>query len=123
MKKQTEELSDEDALDVATLFPTWASKLGQSVAVGDRLWYNEKLYKVVQTHTTQSDWTPDVTPSLYTEISIVECPEWIRPTGAQDAYNRGDKVTFEGVHYISLIDTNTWSPANYPSGWEAQLNS
>ena len=63
LSTQAEELSDEDALDVAAIFPTWASKLGQQVNIGERLWYNEKLYKVIQAHTTQSDWTPDVVPS------------------------------------------------------------
>lgn len=118
LSTQAEELSDEDALDVAALFPTWASKLGQQVNVGERLWYNEKLYKVIQAHTTQSDWAPDVVPGLYTEVSILEWPEWVQPTGAQDAYMTGDKVTFEGTHYVSLIDNNSWSPAAYPQGWE-----
>ena len=118
LSTQAEELSDEDALDVAALFPTWTSKLGMQVNVGERLWYNEKLYKVIQAHTTQSDWTPDVVPGLYTEVSILEWPEWVQPTGAQDAYMAGDKVTFEGTHYVSLINNNTWSPAAYPQGWE-----
>lgn len=116
----TEALSDEDALDVAALFPTWASKLGQQVNVGERLWYDGKLYRVIQAHTTQSDWTPDTVPGLYTEISIVEWPEWVQPISAETAYNTGDKVTFEGTHYVSLIDNNTWSPAEYPAGWEVR---
>lgn len=120
LSTQAEELSDEDALDVAALFPTWASKLGMQVNVGERLWYNEKLYKVIQAHTIQEDWTPDEVPGLYVEVSILEWPEWVQPTGAQDAYNIGDKVTFEGTHYVSLIDNNTWSPAAYPQGWEAR---
>ena len=48
-----------------------------------------------------------------------EWPEWVQPTGAHDAYNTGDKVTFNGKHYISKIDGNTWSPEAYPDGWEA----
>jgi hypothetical protein len=118
LSTQAEELSDEDALDVAALFPTWTSKLGQQVNIGERLWYNEKLYKVIQQHTTQEDWTPDVVPGLYTEVSILEWPEWMQPISAETAYNTGDKVTFEGTHYVSLIDNNTWSPAAYPQGWE-----
>jgi len=114
---QSEQLTDEEALGVAALYPTWTSKNGEVVTVGERLWYNEKLYKVVQTHSVQSDWTPDVTPALYTEITIVEWPDFVPPTGTQDAYMTGDKVTFNGEHYESLIDNNTWSPADYPSGW------
>ena len=45
-------------------------------------------------------------------------PEWVQPTGAHDAYNTGDRVAFEGNVYESLIDANTWSPTDYPAGWE-----
>lgn len=61
---------------------------------------------------------PDVTPALYTEVSIEEWPEYVQPTGAQDAYNSGDRVSFQGRHYESLIDGNVWSPADYPQGWQ-----
>jgi hypothetical protein len=53
-----------------------------------------------------------------TEPEPEEWPAWVQPTGAHDAYNTGDKVTFEGRHYISRIDGNVWSPAVYPDGWE-----
>ena len=45
-------------------------------------------------------------------------PEWVQPTGAHDAYQTGDTVTFEGAEYTSTIDGNTWSPTDYPQGWE-----
>lgn len=45
-------------------------------------------------------------------------PEWTAPTGEHDAYGIGDVVTFEGTAYRSVIDANTWSPADYPAGWE-----
>ena len=48
-----------------------------------------------------------------------EWPEWVQPTGAHDCYNTGDKVTYNGQHYVSKIDGNVWSPDAYPSGWEA----
>lgn len=118
LANSTENLSDEDALEVAALFPTWASKDGQEVIVGERLWYDGKLWKVIQTHTVQENWTPDTAVSLFTEVSISEWPEWKQPTGAQDSYMTGDKVTFDNKHYISLIDYNTWSPSVYPTGWE-----
>lgn len=114
------ELSDEEALAVAALYPTWASEIGALVNEGERLWYNEKLYKVIQAHIVQEDWTPDTAPSLFVEVSIEEWPEWKQPTGTADAYNKGDKVTYKGDHYISLIDANTWSPEEYPAGWEKQ---
>ena len=114
------ELSDEDALNVAVLYPTWASKIGESVSVGERLWYDGKLYKVLQLHTVQSDWTPDATAALYTEVSIEEWPAWVQPNGSADAYKIGDKVTYNGKHYVSTIDGNVWDPESYPDGWNEQ---
>ena len=109
---------DAAALENIDLYPIW--KAGIAVAVGDRLRYEETLYKVIQAHTTQEDWTPDKTPALFVVVSLDEWPEWKQPTGAQDAYNKGDKVTYKGDHYISLIDGNVWSPEEYPAGWEKQ---
>ena len=109
LSTETEELSDEDALDVAALFPTWASKTGEAVAVGDRLWYDGKLYKVLQAHTVQSNWTPDVSASLFAEVSIEEIPDWSQPTGA-NPYMLGDKVKHNGSVWESLVDNNVWEP-------------
>jgi hypothetical protein len=113
----TEALSDEDALEVAALFPTWASKLGMQVNVGERLWYDGKLYKVIQPHTIQSDWTPDISASLFTEVSIEEWPEIVIPIPSTNPYMSGDKVTYNGNHYICQIDNCVWTPDEYPSGW------
>lgn len=109
---------DEAALESIDLFPKWEA--GIYVTTGERYRYDGKLYRVIQSHTTQADWTPDVTPALFAEVSIEEWPEWIQPTGAQDAYNKGDKVTYDGRRYVSTIDGNVWAPDAYPAGWEAQ---
>lgn len=109
-------LEDADALTVVEFFPKW--EIGVEYIVDTRIRYNNILYKCVQAHTSQSDWTPDLTPALWATVSIEEFPEWVQPTGSADAYNTGDKVTFEEHHYISLIDANTWSPTAYPAGWE-----
>lgn len=109
---------DADALEMVELFPHWV--VDKSVIAGERLQYNNVLYKCVQAHTTQADWTPDITPALWVEVSVDEWPEWKQPTGSADAYMIGDKVTFEGKHYISVIDSNVWSPSAYPVGWSLQ---
>ena len=111
-------LTDEQAETVTILFPLW--KVNIPYAIDDRVQYNELLYKCVQAHTSQAGWTPDAVPALWTRTSTDEWPEWVQPTGAQDAYNKGDKVTYKGEHYISLIDGNVWSPDDYPQGWEKQ---
>ena len=104
-------LGDETALTGVELFPMWA--IGRSYAVDDRVQYGGKLYKCVQAHTSQADWTPDATPALWVVVSIEEYPEWVQPTGAHDAYNTGDKVSYNGKHYISTIDANTYAPDVY----------
>lgn len=111
-------LPDEEAEIVTDLFPAWGA--GKAYAIGDRIKYNGLLYRCVQAHTSQADWTPDVVPALWTRTSTEKWPEWVQPTGAQDAYNKGDKVTYKGEHYISLIDANVYSPEAYPAGWELQ---
>ena len=111
--------SDEDAYTMRYLYPEWLGN-GLTYKTNDRLMYNDKFYKVLQDHTSQSDWTPDTASSLYVEIADPsnEYPEFKQPTGAHDAYAKGDKVTFEGKHYISLIDANVYSPTDYPAGWQ-----
>lgn len=113
----TVELSDEDALAVAALYPTWASKVGHTVNVGERYWYDGKLYKVVQSHTVQEDWTPDTAASLFVEVTIEEWPEYITPSSA-NPYMTGDKVTFNGNHYICLMDNCVWTPSELISAWQ-----
>lgn len=117
-------LSDEQAMEVATVYDPW--KVGKNYAVGEFITYgtnqvgDPQLYKVVQTHTSQADWTPDKTASLFTPIGLDEngYPVWSQPTGAHDAYNKGDIVDYNGTLYQSLIDGNVYSPDAYPAGWE-----
>lgn len=120
IERAARSLDDETALDAVELFPEW--KTGVDYAINDRIRYVEQLYKVVQAHTSQADWTPDITPALYTPVAEPgTIPVWVQPTGVQDAYMTGDKVHFptaEDPVYESLIDNNTWSPEAYPAGWQ-----
>ena len=121
IEKASASLEDTDALDAVELFPLWA--VGVAYSVGERVQYDGKLYKVVQAHTSQADWTPPTVPALFTEVAKPgEIPVWKQPTGAQDAYNKGDKVWYPDVNtavYESVIDSNVWSPNDYPQGWKA----
>lgn len=118
IEKAAVSLTDADALESVELFPAWAA--GVAYAVDERIQYGGTLYRVVQAHTSQADWVPDKTPALFVVVSLDEWPEFVQPTGAHDAYKKGDKVTFEGKHYISLIDANVYSPTAYPAGWKEQ---
>lgn len=109
-------LDDAAALDAMAIYPAWETDV--AYAIGQRVRYGDKLYKCVQAHTSQGDWMPSATPALWVRVSIEEWPEWVQPTGAHDAYAKGDKVTYKGKRYISLIDGNTYSPDAYPAGWE-----
>lgn len=122
-----ETLPDEEALETPELIQMWNTDT--SYSVNERVRYPDagsetgwKLYKCVQAHTSQIDWTPDKTPALWTEVSEPgEIPVWKQPTGAQDAYMIGDKVYYpdkNGDIYISTVDNNVWEPTVY--GWEKE---
>jgi len=116
--KATASLSDDDAYDVPELFPRW--KTDTAYALGDRVDYEDKLYKCVQAHTSQAHYTPDLVPALWTAVPKPgEIPVWVQPTGAQDAYMTGDKVHYPTANdpvYVSMMDYNTYAPTVY--GWE-----
>lgn len=115
----TQTFDDATALDNKLIYPFWEA--GISVEEGQRYLYvmNTTLYKVLQPHTTQADWTPDITPALWKVVQPEGViPDWKQPTGAHDAYKIGDKVKFNGSIYESLINANTYSPTAYPAGWK-----
>ena len=107
-------LDDETALTGVELFPAWV--IGKAYVVGDRVQHGGTLYKCVQAHTSQADWAPDATPALWVVVSVDEYPEWVQPTGAHDAYNIGDKVTYNGQHYVCTSNANVYAPDVY--GWD-----
>lgn len=117
-------LSDEDAMEISTIYPKY--EVGKAYKEKEMLTYglnsvgDPQLYRVVQAHTSQEDWKPDTTPTLYTPIGLDEegYPIWARPTGAHDAYNTGDIVDYNGTLYKSLMDGNIYAPDEYPAGWE-----
>ena len=94
-------------------------EVGKYYKIGDTFIYAGDYYKVIQAHTSQRDWIPSTTASLYTKITApATIATWKQPTGSSDAYKKGDKVTFNGSTYESLIDANVWSPSAYPVGWK-----
>lgn len=117
-------LPEEQALEVATVYPAWAAgtayKVGDIVSYGTNNLGDPQLYKIVQAHTSQADWLPDATPALYEAFGLNAegYPLWAQPSGAHDAYNAGDIVDYQGTLYRSLIEGNVWAPDVYPAGWE-----
>lgn len=114
IEKLSAELSDEEAYDAPELFPMWTLKDYQT---GDRVQYQSTLYKCLQAHTAQADWTPDTAVSLWVRVDdpSIEFPEWRQPQGSHDAYAKGAKVSHNEKHWISDVDANIWEPGVY--GW------
>ena len=114
---RVDELDENELLEMIDLYEGY--QVDKLYKVDDIFNYEGKLYKVIQEHTSQEDWIPSELPALYLSMMPENViPEWVQPTGSHDAYGVGDKVIFEGRVYESLIDGNTWSPVDYPQGWE-----
>lgn len=115
--------TDEQALVMAQLYNEWD---GNSVGYKkeQRVRYNGTLFKVLQDHTSQSDWTPDTASSLFAKVLVetdengtqTTISEWTQPDST-NPYNTGDRVTYNGKTYESTIDNNVWAPDAYPAGW------
>ena len=107
--------TDEQAYEVQVLYPEW--KDGVEYTVGDRVLYNDVLYKVLTAHASQADWTPDVAVSLFAKVLIPDenvIYPWEQPEST-NPYMKGDKVTHNGKIWVSTTDGNVWEPGYY--GW------
>lgn len=115
-------LDDEGAMEIAEVYPKWtgeahAYKVNDICGYGYNTVGDTQLYRCLQAHISQEDWTPDVAVSLFKAIGITPSgyPEWSQPVGAEDAYNKGDIVSYNEKIYISDINANVWAPDVY--GW------
>lgn len=114
--KLREMATDEMSLQVPNLYPTWRAEV--EYAMNDRVLYNDVLYRVLQAHTSQTDWTPDVSHSLFAKVLIPDeniIPEWEQPEST-NPYMTGDKVMYDDKVWVSTIDNNVWTPGAF--GWE-----
>ena len=115
----SEVTDDAKALTIQEFYDDW--EVGVKYEVGTYIRYEEVLYKVITAHTSQSDWTPTSASSLFAKVLIdptgETINEWVQPDST-NPYMTGDKVTFNGKTYESVIDNNVWSPSAYPAGWK-----
>lgn len=122
IEKASASLPDDYAFEAPEIFPHWHD--AWNYTAGDRVCYEGLLYKCLQNHTSQTDWTPDKAVSLWVKIDdpTIEWPEWVQPSGAQDAYAKGAKVSHNNKHWISLVDANVWEPGAVGTEtlWEEQ---
>ena len=109
----------EDTIVEVVIDNSWGD--GKKMIKDRRITYNGNTYVVVQPHSAQNDWTPDVSNSLFTKITIDQVsgyPMWVQPLGAHDSYSFDDIVTHNGQNWKSThpgTRTNSWEPGVY--GW------
>ena len=109
-------LTDEQALTAAALYPAWSAQ--DTYDAGERVRFDGTLYKCLQPHAAQPDWTPTAAPSLWAKVLTSDTGEalpWEQPDST-NPYMQGDKVTHGGKTWVSTIDNNVWEPGVY--GWE-----
>lgn len=117
------QLGEADAREVATIYPNYKAGTtytkGQYIIAGEDANGDPLLYRVEQDHTGQEDWPPAENPALYTCVSLTPggYPIWSPPTGAQDAYNIGDIVSYQDKLWKSNIVGNTTVPGSDPRWW------
>lgn len=103
-------LTDAQAYTVKELYPEWSPK--KAYTTGERYRHDNVLYKCLQDHHGQADWTPDSTPSLWALVLIPipsEVPDWVQPDST-NPYSVGDRLRHSGKIWESLVDGNVWEP-------------
>lgn len=98
------------------LFEPWSGD-GVAYVAGDIRMRGAELYRCLTDHTSQANWTPEDSPSLWVRIAdpAEEWPEWVQPVGSTDAYAKGAKVSHNGKKWTSDADANVFEPGVY--GW------
>jgi hypothetical protein len=115
-----DQMTNAEMLALVSLYPAYQTN--HAYAVGDLFAYNNQLYKVAQSHTSQADWVPSTLPALYTPVAPGNVvPEWVQPSGAQDAYVLDALVTRNGRVWKSLKNANTDTPGVVGT-WRDQSN-
>ena len=109
-------MPDEEAVQFVELFPNWSPN-DVSYTADTRVRYNGVLYRVLQDHVSQEEWTPTAAASLFAKVLIPDenvIPEWEQPDST-NPYMVGDTVTHNGKTWTSDVDNNVWEPGVY--GW------
>lgn len=108
--------TDDMSLAAPYVYPMW--RPGNDYKLGDRVLYEDALYRVITPHTSQETWTPVTATSLFAKVLIPDenvIPEWEQPSST-NTYKTGDKVLHNGKTWVSNVDNNSWEPGVY--GWD-----
>lgn len=100
-------LPNEQAAKIPTMYPEW--KVDEDVKVGYRRYYpiTDLLYECITAHTTQADYTPDITPALWNVIDVehVGTLEDPIPAVLNMKYYAGKYYSQDGVIYLCTRDS------------------
>lgn len=119
VQSQAATLSDEAAAELPAMFDEWT--VGSEYRTGDIVRYKGGLWRALQDSTAQDIYPPDGFTAGWKRIGEPDESgvfPYQQPLGATDAYMTGDKVSYNGAYYESIIDYNVWSPDAYPRGWK-----
>ena len=108
--------TDVQAVEIKAIYPVWRADM--QYTTGERILYDDILYKVLTDHVSQDEWTPANASSLFAKVLIPNenvIPAWEQPDST-NAYMNGDKVTHNDKTWVSIVDNNVWEPGTY--GWE-----
>lgn len=112
----TKNLPDEIIAKMGAYFSEWETN--HIYAVGDKVSWENYVYRCITEHTSQETWIPTDTPSLWAKVLIPDpevIPDWEQPDST-NPYMKDDKVTHNGKTWQSNIDNNVWEPGVY--GWD-----
>lgn len=110
-----DQMTADEVAALVELYEAWQPDMVYTA--GDIRSHGGTLYRIVQPHVSQSDWSPDVVPALWVRCAPAGViPAWVQPLGAHDSYALGALVTHNGSVWRSTIAANVWEPGVY--GWE-----
>lgn len=101
IKKLRNSMTDEEAINYIGLFPMW--EVNKELKVGDRIEYENQLYKVIQSHITQDAWTPKIALSLFEPINIYDSGSKENPITAITGM-----TYYINKYYLDPIDNNIY---------------
>lgn len=115
---RVDDLTVEELQDIIGIYDRYI--LDHNYKTKDIFRFKGELFEVISDHTSQADWVPNELPAIYKAFMPEDIIDiWVQPLGGHDSYSKGDKVIYEGLVYVSIVDNNVWEPTVH--GWK--LNS
>lgn len=116
-------LTDAELLSIQPVLEGRLWQPGLAVQVGDVYTFGAVLWRCLQAHTTQGEWPPDLTPSLWRKVEIIP-EDAVRVWAAGIDYVTGDVIAYPDKD-SPLYECQTghtsqdgWEPPNAPALWK-----